>query len=212
MSTRLNTEPLGLRPNRLMLCLLTSLSVIATAPGRAVSAIATAPPHQARPSQPPATVASTVDREISTIEKEIVDAAEAMPAARFDFSPEGLRIPDGDYAGVRTFAQQIKHVAASNYQLWSSMTGDKAPDKFNGGNGPAALRTKAEIVTFLKDSFALGHKAAATLTTENMLQPATGSESSRLHLAMFTVSHAYDHYGQIVEYLRMNGIIPPASR
>ena len=74
------------------------------------------------------------------------------------------------------------------------------------------LKTKAEIIQFLKDSFALGHKAAATLTIENMLQPAEGSKSSRLRLAEFAVSHAYDYYGQMVEYLRMNGIVPPASR
>jgi hypothetical protein len=65
---------------------------------------------------------------------------------------------------------------------------------------------------FLKDSFALGHKAAATLTAQNMLQPAEHSKSLRLRLAMFGVAHAFDHYGQMVEYLHMNGIVPPASR
>ena len=71
--------------------------------------------------------------------------------------------------------------------------------------------TKADIIRFLKDSFALGHKAAATLTTENMLQAPEHSKSPRLHLATFAVAHAYDHYGQMVEYLRMNGIVPPAA-
>jgi uncharacterized damage-inducible protein DinB len=59
---------------------------------------------------------------------------------------------------------------------------------------------------------ALGHKAAATLSTQNMLQTAEDSRLSRLHLATFLVAHAYDHCGQMVEYLRMNGIVPPASR
>jgi hypothetical protein len=81
-----------------------------------------------------------------------------------------------------------------------------------GGDGPESLKTKAEIITFLKDSFALGHKTAATLTTQNMLQTAEQSKSLRLHLATFAVAHAFDHYGQMVEYLRMNGIVPPASR
>ena len=81
-----------------------------------------------------------------------------------------------------------------------------------GGNGPENMKTKADILKFLKDSFALGHKAAATLTTENMLQPPEHSKSPRLYLATFAVSHAFDHYGQMVEYLRMNGIVPPASR
>jgi uncharacterized damage-inducible protein DinB len=113
---------------------------------------------------------------------------------------------------VRTFALQVKHVAASNYFIWSPLTGDKLPEGLKDGNGPENLKSKAEIIKFLKDSFALGHKAAATLTTENMLQNAEHSKSLRLHLVTFGVAHAYDHYGQMVEYLRMNGIVPPASR
>jgi uncharacterized damage-inducible protein DinB len=171
------------------------------------AAAASAPQAQ----QPP-TIASTVDREISTIEKEIVDAAEAMPEDKFNFSPESLNIPGSDYKGVRTFALEVKHVAASNYALWSALTGDKFPENFMGGNGPEGLKTKADIIKFLKDSFALGHKAAATLTTQNMLETAEHSKSPRLHLATFAVAHAFDHYGQMVEYLRMNGIVPPASR
>jgi hypothetical protein len=153
-----------------------------------------------------------VDREISGIEKEILEAAEAMPEDKYNFSPESLNIPGGEYKGVRTFALQVKHVAASNYALWSPLTGDSFPKNFMGGNGPEGLQTKAEIIQFLKDSFALGHKAAATLTGQNMLQAAEHSKSSRLHLATFAVAHAFNHYGQMVEYLRMNGIVPPASR
>jgi hypothetical protein len=167
---------------------------------------------QSQQSAPALTLASAMDHEISTIEKEIVDAAEAMPEDKFNFSPETLKIPGGDYKGVRTFALQVKHVAASNFFLFSSITGDQIPDDFKGGNGPAELKTKADIIKFLKDSFALGHKAAATLTTENILQTPEHSKSTRLHLATFAVAHAFDHYGQMVEYLRMNGIVPPASR
>ncbi len=160
----------------------------------------------------PPSIASTVDREISDVEKEVVEAAEAMPEERFNFSPESLHIPGSEYKGVRTFAQQVKHIAASNYALWSPLTGDKFPDDFMGGNGPESVKTKADILKFLRDSFALGHKAAATLTTENMLQPTRSSKSARLHRATFAVAHAFNHYGQMVEYLRMNGIVPPASR
>jgi hypothetical protein len=123
-----------------------------------------------------------------------------------------LNIAGSDYKGVRTFALEVKHVAASNYALWSAVTGEKIPDDYRGGNGPENLKSKAEILKFLKDSFAMGHKAAATLTTENMLQAGEGIKAPRLHLATFGVAHAYDHYGQMVEYLRMNGIVPPASR
>jgi len=166
---------------------------------------------QTQESQAP-TVASVVDREIGAVEKMILEVAEAMPEEKFNFSPEGLSIPGADYKGVRTFAQQVKHVAASNYAIWSGVTGDKFPKDYLGGNGPENVKSKADAIKFLKDSFALGHKAAATLTTENMLQNPGTSKSSRLRLTVFGVEHAFDHYGQMVEYLRMNGIVPPASR
>jgi uncharacterized damage-inducible protein DinB len=158
------------------------------------------------------TIAAVVDREISNVEKQILDVAEAMPEDKFNFTPESLNIPGDGYKGVRTFAGQVKHVAASNYFIWSPLTGDKLPEGLKDGNGPQNVKTKAEIISFLKDSFALGHKAAATLTTENMLQTPGSSKSTRLRLAVFGVEHAFDHYGQMVEYLRMNGIVPPASR
>jgi uncharacterized damage-inducible protein DinB len=165
----------------------------------------------ASPETPP-TVSSVVDRQIGGIEKQILDVAEAMPEDRYDFSPASLNIAGADYRGVRTFAVQLKHVAASNDFLWGSVTGDKIPDNLRGGNGPEEIKSKADIIKLLKESFALGHRAAAALTPENMLQPPAGGKSTRLHLATFAVAHAFDHYGQMVEYLRMNGIVPPASR
>jgi len=183
---------------------------IALGQGPAGGAAASAP--QPQPSQPAPTITSTVDRQISTIEKLIVETAEAMPEDKFNFTPESLKIPGADYQGVRTFAVEVKHVASSNYFIWSPLTGDKLPEGLTDGNGPENLKTKTDIIKFLQDSFTLGHKAAATLTTQNMLQPAEGGKSARLYLATFGVAHAYDHYGQMVEYLRMTGIVPPASR
>jgi len=167
---------------------------------------------QTQPLPPPTSLASMVDREISAVEKQLLDAAEAMPDDKFNFTPESLTISGDDYKGVRSFAVQVKHVASSNYLIWSPIIGDAVPAAIKDGNGPADIKTKAEILKFLKDSFALGHKAAATLTPENMLQPVGKGKSARLHLAEFGVAHAYNHYGQMVEYLRMNGIVPPASR
>jgi hypothetical protein len=177
-----------------------------------ISLAQTAKPPAMTSPPPTPTLASMVDDEITTIEKQVIDVAEAMPEDKYNFSPESLTIPGGDYKGVRTFAVQVKHVAASNYFIWSTLTGDKLPDDLKDGNGPTDLKTKADILKFLKDSFAQGHKAAATLTVENMLQPVGQSKSLRLHRAEFGVAHAFDHYGQMVEYLRMNGIVPPASR
>jgi hypothetical protein len=175
-------------------------------------ASATVARAQTQPLPPPTSLASMVDREVSAVEKQLLDTAEAMPDDKFNFTPESLTISGDDYKGVRSFAVQVKHVASSNYFIWSPITGNAVPAAIKDGNGPADIKTKAEILKFLKDSFALGHKAAATLTSENMLQPVGKGKSARLHLAEFGVAHAYNHYGQMVEYLRMNGIVPPASR
>ena len=166
------------------------------------------------PSTPP-TIASSIDREITIIEKEVLEAAEAMPEDKFDFSPEKLNIPGSDYKGVRTFAQQLKHIAAANYLIWSPITGEKPPDNVNDGKGPDNMTAKADIIKYAKDSFALGHKVVATLNESNLVQPITsssGKPTTRLFLATFAPAHCFDHYGQMVEYLRMNGIVPPASR
>jgi hypothetical protein len=177
-----------------------------------LAALTFALPLFSQQSTPEPTVASTVDRQITMIEKQVLDAADAMPENKFNFSPENLKITDSDYKGVRSFATQVKHIGSSNYALCSPLTGDKFPKDFIGGDGPENLKSKAEIIKFTQDSFAQCHKAAATLTLQNFLQPPAGAKSPRLFLASFAASHAFDHYGQMVEYLRMNGIVPPASR
>jgi hypothetical protein len=189
-------------------------AVVILRPGTTSSASSAAPRAaetlQAQQTAP--TVASVLDGEISAVEKEFVGAAEAMPEDKYNFSPESLKIPGSEYKGVRTFAGQVKHVAISDYYIWAPITGEPVPESLKGDNGGENVKSKADVIKLLKESFALGHKAAATLTTENMLQTAEHSKSTRLRLAMFGVGHVYDHYGQLVEYLRMNGIVPPASR
>ena len=192
--------------------LVAALSGATIAPGQPAQSAAPSSAPQTQAPQTPPTVASTVDRQITSAEKLIIDAAEAMPEDKFNFSPESLNIPGADFKGVRTFAAQLKHIAAANYFYWSPVTGDKVPENIKDGNGPETLKTKAAIIQLLKGSFALGHKAAASLTNENMLLLGEHSKSPRLYLATSAVAHVSDHYGQLAEYLRMNGIVPPASR
>ncbi len=194
--------------------ILCMLGLLITAAG----AVAQTPAKPAATPAPPPTMASVIDREISIVEREFVSAAEAMPEDKYNFSPASLNIPSSEYKGVRTFAEEVKHVASTNYVLWGPITGDKSPlpaDSPND-NGPSSLKTKAEIVKYLKDSFALGHKAVQTITEKTSMEmlpsPFGQGQVTKLFLATFTVGHAFDHYGQMVEYLRMNGIIPPASR
>jgi uncharacterized damage-inducible protein DinB len=173
------------------------------------------PATQAKKTTPP-TIASVVDQQIGILEREFVGAAEAMPDEKFNFTPSTLNIPSSEYKGVKTFAEEVRHVAATNYLLWGAITGDKSPIESTEDNGPSSLKTKAEIVKYLKDSFALGHKAAKSLTAENAVaevpSPFGQGKVTKLFCGTFAVAHAFDHYGQMVEYLRMNGIIPPASR
>jgi DinB family protein len=192
-----------------------SLAIGAFAQGGAPSPKPVTPAPQAQTApEPPASVASVVDRQVSQYEKNVVDVAEAMPDEKYNFTPASLNIPGAAYKDVRTFAQLIKHTATANYRFWTELTGDKMPENIKGPNGPEELKTKAEIVKFLKDSFELGHRAAKTLTTQNMLEevPFFRGKQTRLYIATATVIHAADEYGQMVEYLRMNGIVPPASR
>ncbi len=94
--------------------------------------------------------------------------------------------------------------------------GEKPPVDVNDEKGPDSVKSKAEILKYLKDSFAYAHKAVATITEANVVEPIPSfdgkSTTTRLSLAMLFSWHGYEHYGQIVEYLRMNGIVPPASR
>jgi uncharacterized damage-inducible protein DinB len=140
---------------------------------------------------------------------EFTGAADAMPEDKFSFAPS-----NGEFKGVRTFAQQVKHVAAVNYIFGAAILNEKPPVDTNEEKGPDALKSKAEIMKFLSDSFAYLHKAVASINDKNQLDELSlfGMKMSRLSVGSFSSAHPFDHYGQMVEYLRMNGIIPPASR
>jgi hypothetical protein len=198
-----------------ILCMLTVLSVAVGAMAQAKPAPSPAPQAQTTP-QPPPTIGGTVDIQVGIIERDIVGAAEAMPEDKFNFAPSSLNLTGSDYKGVRTFAQQVKHVATVNFMLWAPLVGEKPPMDINNGDGPASMTSKADIVKYLKDSYAMGHRAVKTLTTDNvveLLPPPFGPRPlPRLFFGTFAVAHGFDHYGQMVEYLRMNGIVPPASR
>ncbi|MBZ5508649.1 MAG: DinB family protein [Acidobacteriia bacterium] len=203
-----------LRTICLLIVLSAATAAVSQGPGAAAAKPATPAPQAQTSPQPAPTVAGMIERQVSASEKQIIEAAEAMPEEKYNFSPESLNIPGSDYKGVRTFAMEVKHIATDNFAFWTPLTGDPFPAGIKGPNGPDELKTKAEIIKFLKDSYAVGHKAAATVTNENFMEQVTFrmGKGPRIYLAMNPTSHANDHYGQMVEYLRMNGIVPPASR
>ena len=147
------------------------------------------------------------------VEKHIVTTGEAMPAVKYQFAPV-----DGEFKGVRTFAQQLKHLAATNYILGAAALGEKPPADAGDEMGPENVRTKPEILEYAKGSFAYLRKAMQAIDGQNEvvpsdpISPLQHGTATRLGLVVESLLHAYDHYGQIVEYLRMNGVVPPASR
>ncbi len=149
--------------------------------------------------------AQVVDQLLSMVEQELVPLAEAMPADKFNFAPT-----NGNFKGVRTFAEQVKHVAQANYFMYA----DAASMKPANMPKMSDLKTKEQIVQALKDSFAFGHQAIATLDQQNALEevkPVDGVKT-RAGIMAFAIIHMNDHFGQMVEYVRMNGIIPPSSQ
>lgn len=161
--------------------------------------------------EPPRTLTQVMDRALSNAEKEFMSAVEAMPEDKYSYAPT-----DGEFKGVRTFAGQIKHVAASNYEFGGAILQEKPPVDFGGEEGPASVKTKAEIVDFLKGSFAYMHKAIASMNeknaTESLKSPWGQNTITRLGVSTLTVAHIFDHYGQMVVYLRHNGLVPPMSK
>jgi uncharacterized damage-inducible protein DinB len=144
---------------------------------------------------------------------EIVSAADAMPADKYGFAPT-----DGEFKGVRTFGKQVKHLAATNHILAAAALGEGPPADAGDELGPEAIRTKAEIIDYLNGSFAHLQKAVDAIGDKKLavksspISPLSANTVTRLTLVVEAAVHAFNHYGQMVEYLRMNGVVPPASR
>lgn len=152
--------------------------------------------------------ADSLNAVLSIMESQVVGAAEAMPADKYDFAPSPTI---GLYTGVRTFAQQVKHLTESNYEFFHGWGVPGAVDR----KTIEALKTKDDLVAALKASYAYAHGAIGTITPENAFMSLPGPAQYKMthtSMAAFCIAHSMDHYGQMVEYLRMNGIVPPASR
>jgi hypothetical protein len=155
--------------------------------------------------------AKSFNEMLSGFEGEMVPLAKAMPAEKFDFAPSAAIFVSGqgsEYTGVSTFRAMVLHVASANYYYGNLVSGMK-PDV--DVKALADIKSKDKAVEALEASFVFAHKAMGTLTAQNAFESVHGS-ATKASLAGGLVAHANDHYGQLVEYLRMNGIVPPASR
>lgn len=157
-------------------------------------------------------LSKTFDRDLSMVEREVVSLAEAMPADKYNFRPT-----NGEFSKVRTFREQASHIAAVIYVCSAALAGEKNPSEMGAGeNGPASLATKEDVVKYLKAAFAYAHKAVAGVNAQNLNEmipsPFGGAAVPRVSVVTIPVWHTFDHYGQMVVYARMDGIVPPASR
>ena len=153
-------------------------------------------------------MAATVAPWFSMIEKSFVGLADAMPEDKYGFKPT-----NGAFKEVRTFGEQVKHVACANFAFYNEIEKKTPPEGCETG-GPSPAKTKAELMAYLRESFAYAGRVLRTLTPANAMESVSGpygGDSTRLGIATLSIWHASDHYGQLVVYLRMNGIVPPAS-
>ena len=157
----------------------------------------------------PTTIADSVADTLKFVEGNLLGVAEAMPEDKYAYIPIA-----GKFDDARSFGEQVKHVACAQFAFFNEFEGKKPPDDCERG-GHDAAKTKAELVKYLKDSFDYSNRVIATLTAENALDRIEGryaGPNTKLGISVVSVWHVTDHYGQLVEYLRMNGIVPPMTQ
>ncbi len=157
----------------------------------------------------PKTIAESVAQPFSYVGGQFLSLAEAMPEAKYGFVPTG-----GEFKGVRSFAEQVKHVACGNFAFFNEIEGKTPPEHCEKG-GPSPAKSKSELLKYLRDSYAYADRVLATINEKNALARVEGpyaGPNTRLGMAVVAIWHITDHYGQLVEYLRMNGIVPPATQ
>ena len=163
-----------------------------------------------KPSIPQRPVNQEITDWVTSSEKELVGITEDMPEDKYNFAPT-----NGEFRGVRNFGKQVKHAAAAIQLASAAILGDPTPADAADERGPDAAKTKAEILKYLKDSYAYLRKAAAAIDEKNAFEPFKSPFGqglrTRVSLINATLVHSANHYGQMVEYLRMNGIRPRGS-
>jgi uncharacterized damage-inducible protein DinB len=173
------------------------------------SLILAAPPTSAQKDEIPKSIADSVGGALGWAEKGFLGVAEAMPENKYSYIPTA-----GNFEGVRSFGEQVKHVACAQFAFFNEIEGKTPPEHCEKG-GPSKAATKAELLKYLRDSFDYGDKVLATITPQNALDRVEGgyaTPNTRLGLVAAAVWHISDHFGQLVVYLRLNGIVPPVTQ
>lgn len=149
----------------------------------------------------PASLSADVKRDYAAVRDYFLRAAEKMPEEDYGFRPS----PE-----VRTFAQQVAHVADDQYNLCAPARGEsrKAPYR----DIESRLSKKADLVPALKAAFSYCDNAYDALTDVSGAEPAAGSyQRNRFSMLNWNLWHTWEHYGNVVVYLRLKGLVPPSS-
>jgi len=158
---------------------------------------------QARPTSPQP-VSDAVRASWENSKKNIRDAAVDVAEAHYSFKPVDT---------VRTFGQIVAHVAGANYEFCAAAKGEKSPKAENAFEG---LATKAAILQAWNDSVAYCDAAYKALTDksagEPINMPFNGGKGVRVATLLGNIEHLGEHYGNLVTYMRLKGIVPPTSR
>ena len=172
-------------------------------------AVLVAPAALAQKEEVPKSIAGSVGGALGWAEKGFLGVAEAMPEEKYSYIPT-----QGNFDGVRSFGEQVKHVACAQFAFFNEIEGKTPPEHCEKG-GPSKAKTKAELLQYLRDSFEYGDKVLATITAQNAVDRVEGpyaGPNTKLGMAMAALWHVTDHFGQLVVYLRLNGIVPPVTQ
>jgi len=147
-------------------------------------------------------VSASIRAQYGPVKANIIASAEQMPAEDYDFQPT----PE-----VRTFGQLIGHLAFAQFSICSGLVGEASP---RPGNLEAQLTTKAELVEAITEAFKFCDSAYADATDATLGDEVAffGSTSVRHYPLTYALVHANEHYGNIVTYMRLKGMVPPSSQ
>jgi uncharacterized damage-inducible protein DinB len=155
-----------------------------------------------RPAAQTVTIQSDLLKDWTNMKETMTKIAEAMPEDKFGFKPTPAQ---------RSYGEQILHVAGANVGLIKTLGGKAAAPTIDN-----KATSKAAIVKALTDSYDYGIAVIKEQTDQSMAQAVQGPKfigtATRARLVWDTIGHAWDEYGAMAVYLRLNGIVPPASR
>lgn len=160
---------------------------------------------------PPADPSKAILQFAQRFEANMMGIAQAMPADKYDFAPNSDTFKAGSPAKfdtVRTFAQQLTHVADFTFKSYSAFL---KPDNAIDSKTLTAMTSKDDVLKALQAAFDYQNKVIASLTADNAFTPQGARNATLASTIVSVLNDDGDHYGQLVEYGRMNGVIPPAT-